>query len=62
MKKQLVSVLTVGALTASVLAGCSGSSEEKTSGGKDVLKIWSFTDELKEPSKSSKRKTESKSN
>ena len=51
MKKKFVSVLTIGALTASVLAGCSGGEEEKTSGGKEVLKIWSFTDELKEPIK-----------
>ncbi|WP_029332464.1 ABC transporter substrate-binding protein [Exiguobacterium oxidotolerans] len=51
MKKKLVSVLTVGALTASVLAGCSDSKEATTSDGKQVLKIWSFTDELKEPIK-----------
>ncbi|WP_426354599.1 hypothetical protein [Exiguobacterium sp. R-39] len=33
MKKKFVSILTIGALTANVLAGCSGGEEEKTSGG-----------------------------
>ncbi|WP_114571495.1 ABC transporter substrate-binding protein [Exiguobacterium flavidum] len=48
MRKKLISVMTVGTLAAGVLSGCSdssGSTEKKD----DVLKIWSFTDELKKP-------------
>jgi len=47
MKKAFISTVTIGAMTATVLAGCTGSGEDTTSGGKEVLKIWSFTDELK---------------
>ena len=51
MKKTFISAVTIGAMTATVLAGCTGSGEDTTSGGKEVLKIWSFTDELKKPIK-----------
>jgi len=39
MKKAFISTVTIGAMTATVLAGCTGSGEDTTSGGKEVLKI-----------------------
>ena len=54
MRKKLVSLLSIGALSVGVLGACSN--DERTSGSEsgskdDVLKVWSFTDELKEPIK-----------
>lgn len=60
MKKAFISTVTIGAMTATVLAGCTGSGEDTTSGGKEVLKIWSFTDELKKPIKKFKEKNDVK--
>ncbi len=62
MKKTFISAMTIGAMTATVLAGCTGSGEDTTSGGKEVLKIWSFTDELKNRSKNLKKRMALKSN
>lgn len=51
--RKLVSLLTIGALSVGVLSACSDGGEGSSSEGSkdDVLKIWSFTDELKEPIK-----------
>lgn len=54
MRKKLVSLLSIGALSVGVLGACSN--DEGTSGSEsgskdDVLKVWSFTDELKGPIK-----------
>lgn len=52
MRKKFVSLLSIGALSVGVLGACSNDEGSSESGGKDdVLKVWSFTDELKEPIK-----------
>ena len=52
MRKNLVSLLSIGALSVGVLGACSNDEGSSESSSKDdVLKVWSFTDELKEPIK-----------
>lgn len=52
MRKKLVSLLSIGALSVGVLGACSNDEGSSESSSKDdVLKVWSFTDELKEPIK-----------
>jgi multiple sugar transport system substrate-binding protein len=47
--KKLLSIMTTFTLTAGLFAGCSGSETKSDKANKDdkVLKVWSFTDELK---------------
>ena len=54
--RKLVSLLTLGALSVGVLSGCSDSEGGASESKDDVLKVWSFTDELKEPIKTYEEK------
>ncbi|MCA1032547.1 ABC transporter substrate-binding protein [Bacillus timonensis] len=49
--KKLLSIILAVTMLAGILAGCSsnGSEGEKKESGDKVLKVWSFTDELKKP-------------